>query len=72
MHRWADINSKKITFLPTLPSGNGNSECKSNPILQPLNTDLSGSAFLGNLTPPIKQSFKVKSESKSRDHAPNL
>ena len=32
---------------------------------------LSGSAFLVNLTPPNKQSFKVKSEFKYRDHVSN-
>ena len=32
---------------------------------------LSGQTFLGNLTPPNKQSFKVKSEFKSHDHASN-
>ena len=31
----------------------------------------SGSAFLANLTPPNKQSFKVKSEFNSFDHIPN-
>ena len=29
---------------------------------------LSGLAFLANLTPPNKQFFKLKSESKSLDH----
>ena len=33
---------------------------------------ISRSTFLTNLTPPIKQSFKVKPESKSREHASNL
>ena len=33
---------------------------------------ISRSTFLTNLTPPIKQSFKVKAESKSREHASNL
>ena len=28
--------------------------------------------FSASLTPPNKQSFKVKSENKSRDHAHNL
>ena len=32
---------------------------------------LSESAFLANLTPPNKQSSKVKSEFKSRDHVSN-
>ena len=32
---------------------------------------LSASAFLDNLTPPNKQSFKVKLEFKSHDHVPN-
>ena len=34
-------------------------------------TYLSGSAFLANLTPSNKQSFKVKSEFKSRNHVSN-
>ena len=51
-----------MTFLPTLPSGNENSERESIPIPVPLYTYLSGSAILANLTPPNKQSFKVKSE----------
>ena len=33
---------------------------------------LSGSEFLANLTNPNKQSFKVKSEFKSQDHASKL
>ena len=32
---------------------------------------LSGSAFLSKLTPPNKESFKVKSEFKSHDHVSN-
>ena len=55
--------------LPTLPSGNENSECEWNPV--PKSLYLSRSAFLANLTPPNKQSFKVKSEIKSRDHITN-
>ena len=57
-----------MTFLSMLPSGNENSERESNPILEPLYTYLSGSAFLANLTSPNRQSFKVKSEVKSRDY----
>ena len=53
-----------MTFLPTLPSGNENSECKWNPIPSLLYTYLSGTAFLANLTSPNKQSFKVKLEFK--------
>ena len=33
--------------------------------------NLSGSAFLANLIPPNKQSFKEKLEFKSRDHVSN-
>ena len=32
---------------------------------------LSGSAFLAYVTPPNKQSFKVKSKLKSHDHVSN-
>ena len=51
-----------------LPSGTENSDRESNPILEPLYTYLSGSAFLANLTSPNRQSFKIKSEVKSRDY----
>ena len=60
-----------MTFLPTRRSGNENSERESNPIPYPVYTYLSGSAFLANLTSPNKQSFKVKSELKSRDYVSN-
>ena len=60
------------TLLPTLPSGHENSERESNPIPEPVYTCSSGSEFLANLEPPNKQSYKVKSEFKSRDHVPNL
>ena len=30
IHRWAHNNSKNMTFLPMLPSGNEKSECESN------------------------------------------
>ena len=60
-----------MKFLPMLLPGHENSECKSNPIPQPVYTYLSGSAFLGNVTPLNQQSFKVKSEFKSRDHLSN-
>ena len=56
-----------MTLLPTQPSGNENSERESNPIPQPLYSYLSGSAFVSNLTPPNKQFFKAKSESKFRN-----
>ena len=49
--------------------GYENAERKSNPI--PQNTYLSGSAFLGYLTPPDQQSFKLKSEFIYRDHVSN-
>ena len=62
---------KIMKFFPVLPSGNENSECKSNPIPQPVYTYLIGSAFLANLTPPNKQSFKVKSVFKPCDHVSN-
>ena len=54
-----------------LPSGNENSEHESNPIPQTVYTYLSGSAFLANLAPPNKQSFKAKSEFKYIDHVSN-
>ena len=57
-----------MTFLPMLPSGNENSEREWNPILQPLYKYLSGSAFSAYLTPSNKQSFKVKSKFKPREH----
>ena len=51
-----------MIFWPTLPPGNENLEQSSKPIQQSLYTYLSsGSAFSANLTPPNKQSFKVKS-----------
>ena len=43
-----------MTFLLMLPSGNENSEHKSNSIPQPLYTYLSGSAFLVNSPPQNK------------------
>ena len=60
-----------MTFLPALLSGNENSERKLNPIPQPAYMYLFESAFLANLTPKNKQSLKVKSEFKSRDHLSN-
>ena len=57
-----------MTFLPTPPSGNGNSQRESNLIPQPVYTYLSESTFLSKLTPPDKESFKVNSEFKSLDH----
>ena len=50
---------KIMTFLPTLPSGNGHWEHESNPIPELLSY-ISGSSFLANLTPRNKQSFKAK------------
>ena len=47
-----------MAFLPTLPSGN-------------VYTYLTGSAFLANLIPPNKHSFKEKSKFKSLDHLSN-
>ena len=44
---------------------------KENTIPYQLYTYLSRSAFLANLTPPNKQSFKVKSEFNFHDHASN-
>ena len=55
------ISISKMTFLPTLTSGNGNSEHKLNPALLPLYPNLSRLAFLANLATPSKQFFKVKS-----------
>ena len=52
-----------------LTSGNEISQCESNPI--PVCKYLSISVFLANLTPPNKQSFKIKSVFKSHDHVPN-
>ena len=56
-----------MTFLPTLPSGDDNSERELNPIPQSPYIYLSGSGFLANFTPPNKQSFKVKFKFKSCD-----
>ena len=53
-----------MTFLPTLPSGNENSERESNLITKPLYTYSSELAFL-------VQSFKIKTVFQSRDHASN-
>ena len=54
-----------------LPLGNENSEPESNPIPWPLYTYLAGSVFLANLTPPNKQSYKLKSVFKFHDHISN-
>ena len=51
-----------MIFSPTLLPSNKYFERESNSIPQLLYTYLSGSAFLDNLTPPIKQSFKIKLE----------
>ena len=61
-YQYAQMSShqpKIMTFLPTLPSGNGHWEHESNPIPEPL-SHISGSSFLANLTPRNKQSFKAK------------
>ena len=58
------LTPKTMTFLPTLPSGNANSEQESNLITKPLYTYSSELAFL-------VQSFKVKTVFKSPDHASN-
>ena len=66
------ISAPKITtFFPMLSSDNENSERESSPIPYPLYLNLSGSVFLVSFTAPNKQSFRVKSVSKSRDHMPN-
>ena len=44
-----------MTFLPTVPSGNENSEQESNPMLQLLYLYLSKSEFLVSFRDPIKQ-----------------
>ena len=51
---------KKITFFPTLPSDNENSERKSNRMLYPLYLYLSRSAFLVSFTDPNKQLLNAK------------
>ena len=55
-----------MTFLPTLLSGNENSERK-------LNHNRYIGVYLDQyfFSPPNKQSFKVKSEFKYRDHVSN-
>ena len=60
-----------MTFLPILPSGNEISERESNPIPQSLYTCLPESAFLANLIPSKKLSFKVKLVFKSRGFVSN-
>ena len=71
MHRWAHINSKNSGIFIHATVGDENSERESNPTPYPAFTYLPGSGFLANLTPLNKQSFKVKSELKSREHASN-
>ena len=66
------MNSKNNDFFTTLPSDNENFEREPNSVPEPLYTNLFNLAFLADLTPPNKQSFKVKSEFKSRDYASNL
>ena len=60
-----------MTIFPMLPSLNKSPKRESNPVPSPVYMYLTGSAFLDNLTPQIKQSFKLTSESKSRDHVSN-
>ena len=60
-----------MTFLLTLPAGNENSECKSNPIHNHYICIYQALAFLANSTPPNKHYFKVKLEFKSRGHVSN-
>ena len=63
------ISTPKImTFLPQWKFESEKSESKSNPLSLPLYTYLSGSAFLINLRPPNKQSFKAKSEFNTCGH----
>ena len=54
-----------------LPSDDKNSEPESNPMLYQLYLYISESVFLVNFTAPDKQSFRVKSVFKSRDHLSN-
>ena len=72
MYRWLHATPAIMIFLPTLLLGDENSECESNPITLPVYTYFSRSACLANVTVPIKQFFKVKSEVKLRDHASNM
>ena len=62
------ISAQKITFLPTLPPGNGNSERESNSVPEPLYLHLPRSALLVGFTDPNKQLHDVKSVFKSLDH----
>ena len=57
-----------MTFSPTLPSLNENSERETNPLPQPLYLYLYRSAFLVSFTDPNKQLPNVKSVFKSLDH----
>ena len=58
-------------IFPMLLSDNKTTERRWNPMLLPLYLYLSGSVFLVSFTDPKKQSFKLKSVSKSRDHISN-
>ena len=60
-----------MTFLTQSNFGIEKSKRESNPISKLLYTYLYLSAFLANLTPTKKQSFKVKSEFKSQFHGSN-
>ena len=59
---------KLITFLPNSLFYDERNKRWSNPVPHPVWKYLSESKYLFNLTAPNKQSFNVKSESKSRDH----
>ena len=62
---------KVMTFLSMLAPGAESSEREKNPMPWPLYKYLSRSALLANLTLSNVQSFKVKSEFKSRDYVSN-
>ena len=63
------LSTPKITtFLPHSPFDHENCERTSNPILQPIYTYLSGSAFLVNFTAVNKLLPSVKPAFKSLDH----
>ena len=68
MHRW-DQKTKIMTFLPQSKFVIKKSELESNPILYP--ECLGGLAFLVILKLLNKQSFRVKSASKSGYHVSN-
>ena len=57
-----------MTFFPTLPSVNKNSEQESDPTSLLQHLYLSGSAFLVSFTDPNKQLFNVKSVFRFLNH----